>query len=82
MKRPCAWCEGDYKKELGGRNTGKSHGMCQRHLDAQYKAIGKTPPPPSGNASFDLSTLSSNERCLLGLLFTVVKNRQKARGTF
>lgn len=83
MRRPCSWCEGEFKKELAGRNTGKSHGVCQRHMVEIYKSMGKPLPPENETGgSFDLSTLSSDERKLLGLLFSVVKNRQTDRGTF
>lgn len=83
MMRPCAWCEGEFKKELGQRNTGKSHGLCRRHLEAEYSKMGKPAPAPTAKgSSFDLSTLSSNERSLLGLLFAVVRNRQIEKGTY
>jgi hypothetical protein len=83
MDRPCPWCEEEFQQDLGERRTGKSHGICFRHLEAQFKKFGKSPSERAkSESSFDLSTLSPNERHLLGLLYAVVKNRQTAKGRF
>ncbi len=81
MSRPCSWCEAEFKADLSGRHTGKSHGICRRHLVAQYKEFGKTPPQME-NGSFDLATLSPDDRKLLGLLYAVIKRRQTKSGVW
>lgn len=47
----------------------------------QYKQMGMN-PPDRGEGSFDLSTLSPNERKLLGLIYTVIKKRQQTKGAW
>ena len=81
MQRPCSWCEKEFRPEIGGGNTGKSHGICHRHATDVYKQMG-IPNPKNFEGSFDLSSLGQYERKLLGLLFATVKRRQKERGTF
>jgi hypothetical protein len=82
MQRPCAYCQGEFKDLLGGRQIGKSHGICRRHAIDQYKQLGKPPPPETANGSVDIATLSDDEKKLLGYLFTVVKKRQTKTGVY
>jgi hypothetical protein len=82
MQHPCSWCEAEFRTDIGDRNTGKSHGVCRRHATDVYKQMGKLPPANFGNGSFDLASLSPDERKLLGLLFATIKRRQKEKGTF
>lgn len=82
MQRPCAWCQGEFKDVLGGRQIGKSHGVCKRHALDQYKQLGKPPPADFQNSSADMATLSDDEKKLLGYLFTIVKKRQTKTGVY
>lgn len=63
-------------------NTGKSHGICQRHKAEIFKQMGKPAPPASEGGSFDLSQLSPQERSLLAHLNTVIKTRQQKKGVW
>lgn len=82
IQRPCAYCQGEFKNLLGGRQIGKSHGICRRHAIDMYKQLGKTPPSDFQDSSIDIATLSDDEKKLLGYLFTVVKKRQQAKGVY
>jgi hypothetical protein len=82
MQRPCSWCEKEFQNDTGGGNIGKSHGVCRRHMVDIYRQMGKPAPASTSGGSFDLSTISPDERKLLGLLFAVIKRRQKEKGTF
>jgi len=82
MQRPCAWCQDEFKDVLGGRQIGKSHGICRHHAIEQYKQIGKPFPTDFQDGSVDIATLSDDEKKILGYLFTVVKNRQSAKGVY
>ena len=82
MQRPCAYCQGEFKNLLGGRQIGKSHGICRRHAADMYKQMGKPLPPEAENGSVDISVLSDDEKKLLGYLFGVVKKRQTKTGVY
>ena len=82
MQRPCAYCQGEFKDLLGGRQIGKSHGICRRHAIDQYKQLGKPPPSDFQDSSTDIATLSDDEKKLLGYLFGVVKKRQTKTGVY
>lgn len=77
IQHPCPYCE----KEFGLSQTGKSHGICLRHLAESYKAMGKPVPQREGN-TVDLATLTPEERKLLPYLFKIVKTRQTAKGSY
>jgi hypothetical protein len=82
MQRPCGYCQGEFKDLLGGRQIGKSHGICRRHAADMYKQLGKPLPPEAENGSVDISILSDDEKKLLGYLFGIVKKRQKTTGVY
>ena len=78
IQRPCSNCE----KEFGLPHTGKSHGICTRHfeeqykyIEAQYKKMGKEAPPlklrKPEDSSTDLKPFSDEERKLVVNLFTL-----------
>jgi hypothetical protein len=82
MKRPCAYCQGEFKDVLGGRSIGKSHGICRRHAIDQYKQLGKPLPADFQDGSVDIATLSDDEKKVLGYLHTIVKKRQTSKGVY
>lgn len=75
MQHPCPNCEVEFKLYT----TGRSHGICKRHRDEMYKQMGSTPGPHM-NKTVDLATLSPEERSLLVYLYTIVNQRQSAKG--
>jgi hypothetical protein len=82
MMNPCANCQDEFKGILGGRQIGKSHGICKRHAMGIYKQVNKPFPENFGGKCVDISILSDDEKKLLGYLFSVVRRRQKAKGVY
>jgi hypothetical protein len=76
MRHPCAYCEAEYKTP----NLGRSHGICDRHKDEQWAAIGKKAPPSSTKSqTVDLRELSPEEIQLATKLFSIVKEKITSR---
>jgi len=74
IQRPCAYCEKEFKLPT----TGKSHGICLRHFEEQFKAMGmKAPTKNVKDASADLKELSDAERKLVVNLFAISRKRKQ-----
>lgn len=75
MKVSCVYCE----KQFNVPNVGKSHGLCERHRQEQFKLLGQAAPPSRStdeNRPVDLSKLTDEERKLAVNLFAII---QKSR---
>lgn len=49
---------GDCERELGMKNVGVGHGICERHKAMMYKQMGRPAPTPNpNNATLDLKTV-------------------------
>ena len=78
LQHACSWCE----KEFYLPNTGKSHGICARHMVSYYRDNGLGEPPEAQSKSVDLSTLTPEEKKLLVYLYTITKTSQKSKGVW
>lgn len=77
LQNPCSYCE----KEFNVPNVGKSHGVCERHKEEMYKAMGMVAPKNPKNKAVDLKELSPEELKLAVNLFGIVRAKEKSNLT-